>query len=242
MEPFTQLNLSDHRCLFRVGHDRSPKIYDNDECRGLPPRRPVTECCPQDLAAFLQRHGDRNNREPTPFTSLTYDLDRAFTFAHKLETEKETGIQIFVVDSCRLKPGTCYGYMDFIEVSRKYLSSSDIYRYKQYKTEFLHWGTIPYESISMTWKWDDIKSSSIFRDDLKLAHRPASLRSTQSFRQYLHTEIAENWKRRSKEDKEKSRRDVARIVANSWASSGITSPTVGRYVRKGITNNNNERW
>ena len=221
-----------HRPLYRVIHSGSPQVSDTGAQKGLYPRLyPIpSRYCKKCLEHYLTSHANINNKtEKTPFTSLTSDLDRAFTIAYKLQRSGETGVRILVVDTCQLDEGTCYGAEDLIECCISNMGDR-LYQMKRlFKTEYLVWGSIPHGSIVSTWEWANIESSSIFRVELGLQKNPAALEKIESLRCHLFETVAPNWNMRSSQDKNMVIQTLTRTVAGHWDPK-YTSPGYAELV------------
>jgi hypothetical protein len=101
---------------------------------------------------LVSLHGERSSRTPTPFTSPTNDLLRAFKIAASAQQDwKKTvaaKIKVLIVDPAKLLPGTCVSY----ERLRGCLSLGDA---SLLKREYLVWGPVPAAAIDSSWLWDN---------------------------------------------------------------------------------------
>lgn len=221
-----------HRPLYRVIHRNSPQVSYNGTQKGLYPRLdPVpSPYCGKCIEGYLTSHTNINNRtEKTPFISLTCDLDRAFTIAYKFQNQGELDIQILVVDACQLDEGTCYCAKELIQCCfiDKWGKPYEDARF--YKPEYLVWGSIPCHSIVSTWKWEDIKSSSIFREDLRLIKDLTVLRGIKSLRRYLYNQFEQDVPQWDMTYRARVIMNLTRAVAGQW-NSGYTSPGYAELV------------
>jgi hypothetical protein len=151
-QPISQIPSAQHQPFYRVISEDSP---DGNSAGDLLPRYwPLPDLpCQKHIERLVRSHCERE-RTPTPFTSLTPDLLRAFNYAMRLDGERKKKIEILVIDPWKLPNGSC--------VSCKQLMTRLCLDGTKFKTEYLVWGRVPAAAIESRWMLEDIKRSQLF--------------------------------------------------------------------------------
>lgn len=142
---------------YRVVNSKSPAEFEgNVRARLYPP--PALDALDKDaMHQYLGKHGNKYNRDPTPFISITNDLLRAFSIAFRSQAENEEveDVAIILISSRLLAKGSyvkCGGFR----------CKCGFVQDPKYNTEILVWGEIPARSILHRWPLLKIRESGLF--------------------------------------------------------------------------------